>query len=172
MYLRIFVCLALGTGAFAQTPTPPSAAPTTPAKAGPAGASAPSEDTAVSLKKGALAHPGLLHNEEDFARMRSHIGREPWKSGWEKLIANRHSHLDYRPRPVEVVVRGRDAAHTETENYALLFNDIAAAYACALRWRISGDQAYAEKSVEILNAWSSTLKKLSGSTDLDLAAGV
>jgi hypothetical protein len=119
-----------------------------------------------------LAHPGLLHNEEDFARMRSHIGREPWKSGWEKLIANRHAQLDYRPRPVEVVVRGRDAAHTETENYALLFNDIAAAYACALRWRISGDQAYAEKSVEILNAWSSTLKKLSGSTDLDLAAGI
>ena len=171
-YLRVFVCLALGTAVFAQTPAPATAPPVTPPTAGTPGASAQPGDTAAPMKKGALAHPGLLHNEEDFARMRSHIGREPWKSGWEKLIANRHAQLSYRPRPVEVVVRGRDGAHTETENYALLFNDIAAAYACALRWRISGDPAYAEKSVEILNAWSSTLKKLSGSTDLDLAAGI
>jgi len=123
-------------------------------------------------KSGGFVHPGLLHSEEDFKRMRIHIGREPWKSGWEKLTGNYHASLDYKPRPVENVVRGRDRAHTEPENYRLLFNDIAAAYACALRWRISGDRRYAEKSVEIMNAWSSTLKQLSGSTDVDLAAGI
>lgn len=117
-------------------------------------------------------HPGLLHNDADFERMRSHLNREPWKSGWEKLIANPHAALNYKPRPAELVVRGRDALHTEPENYALLFNDVAAAYACALRWRISGDVRYAEKSIAILNAWSATLKKLGGSTDVDLAAGI
>ena len=124
------------------------------------------------LAVGAFVHPGLLHNEEDFQRMQAHLAQEPWKSGWEKLIANPHASLNYKPRPVEEVVRGRDAAHTAAENYRLLFNDAAAAYACALPWRISGDRRYAEKSIAILNAWSAKLKKISGSTDADLAAGI
>jgi hypothetical protein len=126
----------------------------------------------VAAKDGAFIHPGMLHNEEDFERMRKHKNRRPWKAGWERLVANHHASLDYKPRPVENVVRGRDRLATAPENYRLLFNDTAAAYACALRWRVSGDRAYAEKAVEILNAWSATLKKLSGSTDVCLAAGI
>ena len=60
----------------------------------------------------AFVHPGLLHNEEDFQRMRTHLEQEPWKGGWERLIANRHASLNYRPRPVEMVVRGRDRLAT------------------------------------------------------------
>jgi len=127
---------------------------------------------AAPARPGVFIHPGLLHSDADFERMRSHLGLVPWKSGWEQLIANPHASLDYKSRPVEEVVRGRDAMHTQPENYALLFNDVAAAYACALRWRISGDVRYAEKSIAILNAWSAKLKKLSGSTDVDLAAGI
>jgi hypothetical protein len=80
--------------------------------------------------------------------------------------------LDWKPRPVAVVVRGKDRLATAPENYARLFNDIAAAYACALRWRISGDTHYADKSVEIMNAWSSTLTQITGSSDSHLAAGI
>ncbi|MGC3991437.1 MAG: alginate lyase family protein [Chthoniobacteraceae bacterium] len=127
---------------------------------------------AQESKEGALVHPGLLHNEADFKRMRAHYLAEPWKGSWQKLIANRHSALNYQPRPVARVVRGQDRAHTEAQNYPLLFNDVAAAYACALRWRISGQVAYADKAVEILNAWGGTLKELGGSTDVDLAAGI
>jgi hypothetical protein len=122
-----------------------------------------------SAKTGAFVHPGLLHNEEDFKRMRTHLDREPWKSGWERLIANRHASLDYQPHPVENVVRG--GAHGERQDYASCYNDAAAAYACALRWRLSGDQRYAGKSIGILNAWAATLKQISGS-DADLAAGI
>ncbi len=125
-----------------------------------------------STKSGGFIHPGLLHDEEDFKRMRTHKGREPWKSGWEKLTANRHAQLEYEPHPLEEVVRGKDRLHTDAENYRNLFNDVAAAYQCALRWRISGERRYAEKSIEIMNAWSATLKKLSGSTDVALAAGI
>ena len=153
-----------------------SAAPATPIpSASPESIPGETEDLTADLqpsKMGAFVHPGLLHNEEDFKRMRSHKGREPWKGGWERLIANRHASLGYKPNPVENVVRGRDRLATAPENYGRLFNDIAAAYACALRWRISGERDYAEKSIEILNAWSSTLKQLSGSTDVDLAAGI
>jgi len=132
----------------------------------------PVDGLLASNKKGEFVHPGLLHNDEDFARMRTHLDTEPWKSGWDKLTANRHAQLNYHPRPLVIVVRGRDAAHTDAENYPQLYNDIAAAYACALRWRISGERAYADKAVEILDAWSSTLTRIKGSSDESLAAGI
>ncbi len=122
-----------------------------------------------SAASGAFIHPGLLHTDADFHRMKNHLYREPWKSGWEKLIANPHASLTWNPRPVPVVERGRGDV---PENYARLFNDIAAAYACALRWRISGDVAYAKKAVQVMNAWSSTLKQVSGTSDRFLAAGI
>lgn len=112
--------------------------------------------------KGGLLHPGLLHGDEDFKRMRTHKDREPWKSGWLRLQANPHASADYKPRAVENVVRGQDRLATAPQNYALLFNDIAAAYANALRWRISDERKHAEKSIEIMNAWSATLMRLSG----------
>jgi len=81
---------------------------------------------------------------------------QPWTAGWDKLVANRHSSLDWKPRPDELIYRGKNPDHAQ--NYPNLYNDIAAAYACALRWRVSGDAAYADKAVEIMNAWSSTIK--------------
>src|SRR3954454_14635470 len=96
-------------------------------------------------KSGGFLHPGMLHNEQDFERMRAHLTESPWKEGWERLTANPHASLRYKPRPVATVVRGRDRTHLESENYALLFNDAAAAYALALRWQISGDNQYGDK---------------------------
>jgi hypothetical protein len=119
-----------------------------------------------------FVHPGLLHDENDFERMRAHLEREPWKSGWQRLIANPHAQLDYRPRPVEVVVRGVDRNNPRPQNYSLMFHDAAAAYACALCWRISGDERYAEKSVQILNGWARALRTITGTSDAALAAGL
>ncbi len=118
-----------------------------------------------------LRHPGLLHTDADFARMKEKVaaGAEPWKSAWEKLIAGGHASLKAKARPVEVIVRG--AGH-QPENYPLLYKDIATAYACGLRWRVSGDKAYADKSVEVLNAWGAALKQITGTSDKFLAAGI
>jgi len=93
----------------------------------------------------------------------------PWIDGWNVLIANSHASLNYTPRPQTAVYRGSDGVHAE--NYALLYNDIAAAYACALRWKISGDELYAKKAVAILNAWSG-LTLVGGNSDAALAAGI
>ena len=46
-----------------------------------------------------------------------------------------------------------------------------AAYQCAVMWCITGDIAYANKSKEIINAWSSTLKSITG-RDAVLMAGL
>lgn len=119
-----------------------------------------------------FAHPGLLHTQSDFGRMQSNVaaGRHPWIDGWNRLIRNRHASLDWQPNAQTIVYRGRSPVHAE--NYAALFNDAAAAYALALRWKVSGDEAYANKAVAIMNAWSSTLTGIDGSSDKFLASGI
>ena len=98
------------------------------------------------------------------------VGAQPWTDGWSRLVTNRHASLDWRPNPQAIVYRGKNPTHAE--NYATLFNDAAAAYALALRWEVSGDAAFADKAVAILNAWSSTLTGIDGSSDKFLASGI
>ncbi|WP_341317825.1 LamG-like jellyroll fold domain-containing protein [Paraburkholderia sp. IMGN_8] len=119
---------------------------------------------------GAFVHPGLLHTQTDFERMAQKIAAQasPWYDGWKVLIANTHASLSWTARPQVEIDRGGSG----TQNYPLLYGDIAAAYACALRWKVSGDAAYADKAVQIMNAWSSTLQRLGGDTNVDLAAGI
>jgi hypothetical protein len=120
-------------------------------------------------------HPGLLHTQADFDRMVAKVAANasPWIDSWNILIANSHASLGYTPRPQAVVYRNDPL--NGTDNSALLFNDVAAAYACALRWKVSGNTAYADKAIQIMNAWSSTLTRISWSNgyyDGFLAAGL
>ncbi|RUM24594.1 cell wall anchor protein [Rhizobium vallis] len=119
-----------------------------------------------------FVHPGLLQTQSDFDRIIAQLKAksEPTVSGWQRLINNSHSSLKYSPRPVLLVVRGKNPSNPE--NYALLFNDAAAAYALALRWKIGGDDAYADRAIKVLNAWSSTLTAVDGSSDKFLASGI
>jgi hypothetical protein len=72
------------------------------------------------------------------------------------------------PRPQVEVTRGSGWSN----NYPILYNDIAAAYQNALRWHIQGQASHGDCAVNILNAWSSTLTKLDGSADRFLLAGL
>ena len=49
-------------------------------------------------------------------------------------------------------------------------NDADAAYQTAIMWAITGDRAYANKSIQILDTWSAHLTTISG-LDAILAAG-
>lgn len=119
-----------------------------------------------------FVHPGMLHTQADFDRMRSKVlaAAQPWQGSWALLIQNAHAQPGYTPNPVPIVYRGNDGTHAE--NYSTLFNDAAAVYQCALRWKISQDNTYANKAIEILNAWASTCTAISGTTDAALAAGL
>ncbi len=125
---------------------------------------------AVNATSGFI-HPGMLHSQADFIRMQTMINAhaDPWLAGWGKLTANSHSASTYSMRgPVDTVYRGSGSP----ENYSTLYNDIAATYQNALRWKIDGDVACGNKAVAIMNAWSSRLKSISGSADRWLAAGI
>lgn len=58
-----------------------------------------------------------------------------------------------------------------SDNYGNFYNDAAAAYALALHWWVSSEDAYAVKVVEVLNAWGGNLTDINGSSDKYLASG-
>jgi hypothetical protein len=131
-----------------------------------AGGRAPAEEKAAPK---AFVHPGLLHVREDLDRMRAKVaaGAEPWKSGFEKLRADGQSRANWKLRgPLETVTRGGDSAGNPQ-----MVLDGNAAYQNALMWCVTGDEAHARKAVEILNAWSATLKLMNG-RDVQLSAGL
>ncbi|TBW58463.1 carbohydrate-binding protein [Marinobacter halodurans] len=104
-------------------------------------------------------HPGVLNTEADFDRMRAKVAhkQEPWLSGWKAMIGDSYSKIRReKPRPLTTMTRGRSG------NYGQLFGDLWVTNASAIRWKVSGDTAYAEQAVKFLNAWSSKLKKING----------
>ena len=115
----------------------------------------------------AFVHPGLLHTAADLSRMQANYQKQPWVGSWNKLIANTHSQTTWIPKPVATVIRGGTG-----QNYGALYEDIAAAYQSALRYKIGGDTAYADQSIRIMNAWSSTMTTLTGDADRFLASGI
>lgn len=116
-----------------------------------------------------FVHPGLLHTEADFERMRQKVAAQaqPWLDGWNTLTSNGRSQLGATPRPLATVIRGGDGS-----NFAQMYIDIARAYQLALRWKVSQDTRYADLAVAFLNAWSSTLTLVTGNSDRFLAAGI
>ena len=116
-----------------------------------------------------FTHPGLLHTEADFDRMRTKVAAQaqPWLSGWNKLTANGRSQLGTAPRPLQTVTRSDTLNNTPQ-----MYIDIARTYQMALRWKVSGDTRYADQAVVFLNSWSSTMTTLTGNADRFLAAGI
>lgn len=133
---------------------------------------AASSSTGATTAQDGFVHPGLLHTEADFTRMAAKVtaGESPWVNGWKVLTDNPYASLGYKPNPRAAVYRGKDGVHAE--NYSLLYKDIAAAYAHAVRWKVTGDTAYAEKSIQIMNDWSAVLTVIGGDTNAALAAGI
>ncbi|MTV37980.1 LamG-like jellyroll fold domain-containing protein [Duganella radicis] len=132
-------------------------------------AAALQSSTASGSSVRSFVHPGLLHTEADFARMRAKVaaGAQPWLNGFNALLNTGRSHLGNWPRPLQTVVRGGTGS-----NFAQLYIDIARTYQLALRWKVTGDTSYADRAVAFLNAWSSTLTGITGNADRFLAAGI
>ena len=130
----------------------------------------PADGARQSDAPGTFVHPGLLHSRAALDRMKQRVaaGEEPWKNGFEKLCEHGQSRADWKLRgPFATVARGRQGS----VNFPAFDADANAAYQNALMWAITGNEAHAKKSVEILNAWSFTLREFSGS-DKQLGAAL
>ena len=100
-------------------------------------------------------HPGIDQNANDLSLMKKKVlaGEEPYKAAFEKLKAvadtvfnvNPHTHVLRGPYG-KPNIGGDDLSRSASM-----------AYNYALIWYISNDKRYADKAIEILNAWAPVL---------------
>ncbi|MCH6258754.1 carbohydrate-binding protein [Puniceicoccaceae bacterium K14] len=118
-----------------------------------------------------FAHPGIWHKKSDLDRMKHMVTaqEDPWYTSFNALKADAKSSYDY------VVQKDPNNNNLSRENPREQRNeyesDSVAAYQLSLMWYITGDSRYAEKAIEILNAWSTLTNFYGGGTE-PLSAGL
>ena len=117
-----------------------------------------------------FTHPGLLHSSSDLARMKTAVAAQenPIHQGFTAMAAHARSSFDYQVRNTgQITSWGRGPTDHTTE----AAEDAGAAYQNALMWAITGDERHADKTRDILNAWSASLETITGA-DGQLGAGL
>lgn len=130
-----------------------------------AGSPMPEYDTEKGFK-----HPGALHTQEDFDRVKALLAaKDPVVTeAYNKLIANAYSQSNVATYPTEWIIRGGGVG----ENYMNAARGASMAYQNALRWKISGNKAHAERAILILNSWANNCVGIGGDTNQSLASGL
>ena len=115
-------------------------------------------------------HPGGLHTEADFVRIRQQLseGNEKVITAYNKLKNAAYAQSSAATYPVETIVRGGGVG----ENYINAARGATIAYQNALRWKIDGSEAHARHAVNVLNQWARTTKAIGGDSNYALAAGL
>jgi hypothetical protein len=103
-------------------------------------------------------HPGVLVNEAqlNFVKTQIAAGAQPWTAAYAAAKASALASPTYTPHPVPQVQCGSNSnpdVGCKAEQ-----GDASAAWTDALLWYLSGNSAYANKAIQIMNAWSGTLK--------------
>jgi hypothetical protein len=108
-------------------------------------------------KAAGFIHPGVLVNRAQLDEIKKRVaaGTEPQKTAFEKLKASPLGALNYIPHPWDACACGpRSNPDLGCKDEQA---DSAAAYSQALLWYVSGNKAYAENVIKVMNAWSSKL---------------
>ncbi|MEO7016661.1 MAG: carbohydrate-binding protein [Leifsonia sp.] len=104
-----------------------------------------------------FAHPGIVDSRDELDLMRDMVqkGIEPWKSAYESVRRDPRASSDYQLQGPLAVVKGSNLPMEYT-----IGTDGFAAHDNALEWYVTGNQAYANKALDIIRQWSSTLTSL------------
>ncbi|MDX2297414.1 MULTISPECIES: alginate lyase family protein [Streptomyces] len=126
----------------------------------------------AALVAGTLAWPSAPHAEAapavfthlgvtvsrgqlDFARSKVLAGAQPWKGAYDQMMASRYADPNRVPKPRAVVECGSysnpDYGCTDEREDAI------AAYTNALAWYVTRDARYAQKSIQLMDAWSAVI---------------
>ncbi|MDR0546411.1 MAG: alginate lyase family protein, partial [Dysgonamonadaceae bacterium] len=103
-----------------------------------------------------FVHPGMAQNQSDLNFMKQNVlsGKEPWKTAFAEL--KKQTPAGFVPKAVSFVSEG---PYGENSIGGKEFHESAMqAYHNAVLWSVSGDKTYANKAIEILNAWSYKLR--------------
>ncbi|MER5864384.1 alginate lyase family protein [Kitasatospora sp. NPDC002040] len=113
--------------------------------------------TAAQAAPAAFAHPGVLvgTGQLDFVRAKVNAGAQPWKAAYDQMHASRYASLTRTAKPRAVV----ECGSYSNPNYGCTDEreDAIAAYTLALEWYVTRDSRYAEKAIQLMDAWSGTI---------------
>jgi len=160
LHLRLPLCagaITLALAACSSTKPAPAAADGGPASTSPdgAGSNVPDADT---VSPAGFRHPGILvtRPQLDFVKAKIAAGADPWATAFATAKASPLAAPTYTATPHAEV----DCGSNSNPDYGCKDeqSDVAAAYTQALLWVFTGDEAYAKKAIEIMNAWSAVLK--------------
>jgi hypothetical protein len=102
-------------------------------------------------------HPGVLvsYNQLDFVKNETKVVSDPWQAAYKKMMASNFASLSYKANPRKVV----ECGSYSNPNYGCSDerDNAIAAYTHALIWFYTGNQSYADKAIEIMDAWASTI---------------
>ena len=94
-----------------------------------------------------FVHPGIGFTTDDLDSIKANLDVEPWKSGYEQMLADSRSSLDYE-------MRGPIAAVGQRINEREWESDMIAIRNQSLIWYFTGDERYAQSARDMLIAWA------------------
>ncbi len=100
-------------------------------------------------------HPGIDQTREDLEYLKKLVsaGKQPWKNAFDSLKGK--TNLAYVVKPHAHVLRGPYGRPNIGGDDLSKSADLA--YNCALLWYLTDDKRYADKAIEVINAWSPVL---------------
>nr|WP_280879753.1 alginate lyase family protein [Streptomyces pseudovenezuelae] len=105
----------------------------------------------------AFVHPGVTVSaaQLEFARTKVNAGAQPWKGAYDQMMASKYASLTRTPAPRATV----ECGSYSNPNYGCTDEreDAIAAYTDALAWYITKDARYAQKAIQLMDAWSGTI---------------
>lgn len=131
---------------------------TAPAAAGTATAAPAPATTGQAAAPASFTHPGVLVSRPqlDFVRQKVLTGAQPWKSAYDQMMAGAYASLTRTAKPRAIV----ECGSYSNPNYGCTDEreDAIAAYTLSLAWFITKDSRYAQKAIQIMDAWSGVIK--------------
>ena len=129
------------------------------ADAAPESAAEASASARAAKAPDTFAHPGVTVSEDQLKLVRTKVeaGAQPWKDAFDQMAGSKYADPDRTPKPRANVECGSysDPNHGCTDER----EDAIAAYTNALAWYVTRDAGYAKKAIELMDAWSGTIKE-------------
>ncbi|MFI6673255.1 alginate lyase family protein [Kribbella sp. NPDC050469] len=118
----------------------------------------PKAETMVPQAPAVFTHPGVgvSRAQLDFVRAKVQAGAQPWTDAFNQAKNSSYGSLSRTPKPRAVVECGPysnpNLGCTDERQDAI------AAYTDAVLWYITRDDRYAQKAIQLMDAWSATIQ--------------
>lgn len=112
-----------------------------------------------------MVHPGISHSEADLDRMKANTNVEPYKTAFKAFSSNPYA---------QSTNHGQGPFAYETYNHGQfeIRNDAFVSHDNAIMWYVTGDKAYLNNAITIMNGWARTLKAFDVTDHISAATAV